>query len=146
MLEPKVLNFLVKLRKRLEKDYDYRRDIDCFRCMSLEICRIIQAELYKVGLYPKLVQGFYKDADKNLEVNITGWSKYEIEAYGRLYRNNGYSANGIPFTHYWLELQGYIIDLTEEQFKTSNKERYTVSVYKKPVSKYEFDKYLDTNY
>ena len=48
----------------------------------------------------------------------------------------GYSSNRIGFQHYWLEIDGYIIDLVEDQFKTfPNNPK--VSVYSKPNNNYK---------
>jgi len=135
-ISSELLDILNNLRKDLDFKYNYDSDKNCFKCITLDVCKEAKEFLLGIGYTPLIIEGNYFGADKSYYPNFKGWTRVEILKFARLHRNNGYSSNRIGFQHYWLEIDGYIIDLVEDQFKTfPNNPK--VSVYSKPNNNYK---------
>lgn len=128
---------LRKLKQDIKLDYGCNFNKRCLDGMGLEVSRIVKNEIeQQFNLYSKIIYGNYLGADEDYTPNLEDWDEKEIELYYKMYKRNKTNANGLPFGHYWIEIQNFIIDLTEDQFH-EDKDYYEVSIYKKPMKIYQ---------
>jgi hypothetical protein len=62
------------------------------------------------------------------------WDYDDKETYNKMFYRNNDSSNGLPQNHWWVEIENYIIDVTEDQFHPDEEENYRIGIYTKKES------------
>lgn len=133
----KLYSIVEKYRTKMEEEHEWSSYKSCFKGTCQDIVKHLKDHLEGFGYNPSRVRGYYKNADEDFEPNMNEWDWDEKEFYFNLLEKNGGSANGLKFPHWWVEVENYIIDVTEDQFHPGYEDEYRIGFYKKPNSYYK---------
>lgn len=124
MLE-KITAIATKVRMEEEKDIDGDLSLLDGTC-SFMATRLVSA-LEQSGIKAFRVPGAYLGADDDYEPDTSQWDDYDIENFDS---SAGYS-------HWWVEAEGYIVDICVDQFHPSQREDYAVNIKEVGSSDYQ---------
>lgn len=83
--------------------------------------------LVDAGYSPSRVVGQYLGADDDFEPNTLEWEQEDIDNFDR---DSG-------FSHWWIEVDGKIVDVCVDQFHPSDRAAYRIVVMDLPAADYE---------
>jgi hypothetical protein len=94
-----------EIRNKMVRCYDD----ECLQAVCLDVSRELTKELQKYGYKAQIVQGTFEIDDPNME-NYDEWDEKDF--------NNEEDFNDVIYhpLHYWVEVNGMIIDITASQF------------------------------
>jgi len=94
-------------------------------------CRSMSMALYsafkEAGYTPSLVAGQYLGADDAYTPDTSEWEEEEIDNFDR---QSG-------FSHWWIEVEGYLIDICADQFHPGARQDYRIVLTSLPARDYE---------
>ncbi len=131
-------NQLEKFRKDQEEIFDQNDYKDCFKGSCQDVTDDLENYLIDLGYdNVKRVRGYYKNASPEFEPNMENQDQEDKEKFNKQQSYNGDSSEGLKFPHQQIELDKYIIDLTEDQFHPGEENEYKIGLYKKPNEYYK---------
>ena len=133
----KLENELESFRKQMEDENEWTESKNCFMGTCQDVTRRLETYLKSLGYNAYRVQGYYKNAADDFYPDTSEWDYNDSEIFTKQYNRNGDSSHGLKFPHWWIELDKYIIDLTEDQFHPGEEDEYRIGLYKKPNTNYK---------
>lgn len=127
---------LETFRKNMEDENEWEDYKECFRGTCQDVTNQLVKYLKDEGYKATRTRGYYSDAGDEYYPDTSDWDFDDVEEFGDKYANNGDSANGLEFPHWWVEVDKYIVDLTEDQFHPGEEDEYRIGVYTKPDPSY----------
>ena len=115
-ISPKIIEIATAIRKEAEVYCDGDLELlnnTCHR-MSEDLCKA----LTQAGFKAQRVPGMYLAADVGYEPDMSQWDEEAIDNFNP---EDGYS-------HWWCEVDGFIVDICADQFHPSNREQYAVQI------------------
>ncbi len=110
--------FNIAHRIRLEEEAFVEGDL----AQLNNTCHFMSEKLFealvKEGFEAQRVPGYYMNADDNFEPDMSEWDHESIENFNR---DDG-------FTHWWIEVDGVLVDICVDQFHPSFREDYAVHI------------------
>ncbi len=134
--QQKLKELLEEFRKEIESEYDWNDDKTAFRGMCQYITKNLVDYSSKNNYQSDRIRGYYKGADPDYEPDMSDWDLDDRTKFSTKWDRNGQSAEGLPFPHWWVEIDKFIIDVTEDQFHPDEENEYRIGIYKKPNSLY----------
>jgi len=125
-------------RKREEDYNEWEDDKTCFKGTCQDITKYLEEYLIGLGYDAHRTRGYYYDANEDYYPNMEDWDWDDQEKYLDLKDKNYGEVNGLAHSHWWVEIDKYIIDLTEDQFHPGEEDEYRIGIYKKPNINYSY--------
>ena len=125
-------------RKKEEENNEWVDDKTCFKGTCQDITKYLEKYLKELGYDVYRTGGYYYDTDYEYYPDMSDWDWEDKEKYLIYREKNDGSANGLPHKHWWVEINNYIIDLTEDQFHPGEEDKYRIGIYKKPNINYSY--------
>lgn len=124
-------------RKKLEDEYEWYDNKNCFKGSCHYVASDLVKYLTNLGYDAHRQRGYYKNASDDFYPDTSEWDLEDVMRLNRRIERNYDSANGVPFPHWWVIVNNYIIDVTEDQFHPNEEDEYRIGIYKKPNSYYK---------
>ena len=124
-------------RKNMEDENEWSDYKPCFKGTCQDVTNRLETYLKDKGYNAVRTRGYYKNAGDDYYPDTEDWDLDDQMLFSRQYHRNGDSSNGLKFPHWWIEIDKYIIDLTEDQFHPDFEDDYRIGIYKKPDKNYK---------
>lgn len=108
----------VAYRIRLEEEIFVEGDLTQLNNTCHFMSEKLLEALLKDGFEAQRVPGYYMGADDDFEPDMSEWDHEAIENFNR---EDG-------FSHWWIEVDGVIVDICVDQFHPSFREAYAVHI------------------
>lgn len=128
---------LAIFRKDMEERNEWIDDKECFKGTCQDITNELVEYLTNLGYNAVRTRGYYKNTNDEFYPNTDEWDYKDQELFSRQYHRNGDTCKELKFPHWWIEIDKYIIDLTEDQFHPGEEDEYRIGIYKKPDTYYK---------
>ena len=128
---------VIDFRNQIEKEYDWNEEKECFKGTCQDITKELEVFLKEKGFNAIRTRGYYSGTNDEYFPNMDNWEWSDQQKFNKKWENNGKSSQGLKFPHWWIEVERYIIDVTEDQFHPGEENDFRFGIYKKPNSDYK---------
>lgn len=130
-----MMDELKLFKKKMVDKYGDDLEHNCGR-----VSTALSKHLSKIGISNEVIWGMYKDASLEYVPNTTEWidndEDFDEDEFWNEYETTKENGKSLNYAHIWVETKdGYIVDLTADQFHPDEKDKYYI-IYTKDRSHY----------